>query len=57
MIVGVKTHLIVELFISLEISWNLDVKNMLAWPIWVIKTEVMGKRRAGSQIGNLTPDH
>jgi hypothetical protein len=30
------------------------------WPcmsIWTFATQVMGKRRAGSQTGNLTPDH
>jgi hypothetical protein len=31
--------------------------NGLLWPIWTSKTQVMVKRRAGSQIANLTPDH
>jgi hypothetical protein len=41
---------------SLESSWNLDVWNEFAWPIWTPKTQVMAKRRVGSRIGNLTPD-
>jgi len=44
-------------FISLKIYWNVDVLNGLAWPIWTLKTQVMAKRKSGSQIGNLTPDH
>ncbi len=40
-----------------KISWNLDVQNGLAWPIWILKTQVMAKRRVRSQIVNLTPDH
>jgi hypothetical protein len=31
--------------------------NALALVIWTSATQVMGKRRAGSQIGSLTPDH
>jgi hypothetical protein len=31
--------------------------NGLALAIWTSVAQVMGKRRAGSQIGNLTPDH
>jgi hypothetical protein len=41
----------------LEISLNLDVQNGFAWTIWVIKTQVMAKRKAGGQIPNLLPDH
>jgi len=41
----------------MESSWNVDIWNGLALPIWTSKTHVMVKRRAGSQIGNLTPDH
>jgi hypothetical protein len=43
-------------FISLESSWNVDVSNGLALLIWTSETQVMAKRRAGSQIVNLTPD-
>jgi hypothetical protein len=56
-IVGVKTQWIEEFLISLESSWNLDVQNELAWPIWTSKTQVMAKRRVGSQIDSLTVDH
>jgi hypothetical protein len=31
--------------------------NGLTLPIWTSATQVMGKRRAGSQTANLTPDH
>jgi hypothetical protein len=51
-IARVTTHWIKDFLISLEISCNVNVQNMLAWPIWVIKTQVMAKRRA-----TLTPDH
>jgi hypothetical protein len=34
-----------------------NVQNGLAWPIWTSATQVMAKRRVGSQIGSLTPDH
>jgi hypothetical protein len=37
-IAGVKTHWIEAFFISLESSWNLDVWNRLAWPIWTSET-------------------
>jgi len=53
----VKTHWIENFFISLKSSWNVNVWNGLAWPIWILETQVMAKRWAGSQIGNLTPDH
>ncbi len=29
----------------------------VTWPIWTSKTQVMGKRKVKSQIGNLTPEH
>jgi hypothetical protein len=51
-IAGVKTHFIKNFFISLEISWNVDVWNGFAWPIWTLKTQVMAKRKVGSQIAN-----
>jgi hypothetical protein len=38
-------------------SWNVDIKNALALAIRTSAAQVMGKRRAGSQIGSLTPDH
>jgi hypothetical protein len=56
-IAGVKTPCIVMFFISLENYWNVDVENGLAWAIWIFATQVMAKRKAGSQIGTLTPDH
>jgi hypothetical protein len=46
----------VELFISLESYWKLDVQNGLAWPIWTFATQVMAKRKVGSQTGSLTLD-
>jgi hypothetical protein len=56
-IVGVKNQWLEEFLISLESPWNVDVQNGLASPIWTSKTQVMAKKRAGSQIGSLTPDH
>ncbi len=43
--------------VSLERPWSIDIENGLALAIWTFVTQVMGKRRAGSQTGNLTPDH
>jgi len=31
--------------------------NGLVWPIWTSETQVMAKKKVGSQIGSLTPDH
>jgi hypothetical protein len=56
-IAGVKTHWIEKLFISLKSYWNLDVKNGFAWLIWTFETQVMAKRKVGSQIGSLTFEH
>jgi hypothetical protein len=56
-IAGVKTPCIGVLFMALKRSWSLDVQNGLAWAIWTSTAQVMGKRRADSQIGSLTPDH
>jgi hypothetical protein len=56
-IVGVKTLCIEVFFIPLKRSWSVDVQNGLAWAIWTFEAQVMGKRRAGSQTGSLTPDH
>jgi hypothetical protein len=44
-------------FILLERPWSVDVENGLAWAVWTSATQVMGKRRAGSQTSNLTFDH
>jgi hypothetical protein len=41
----------------LEIYRSLDVENGLAWAIWTFATQVMAKRKVGSQTGSLTPDH
>jgi hypothetical protein len=46
-----------EFFISLKISWNINVKNGFASPIWTLETQVMAKKRVGSQVGSLIPDH
>ncbi len=40
-------------FFSLESSWSVDVQNGLAWAIWTSATQVMGKRRSGSQTSSL----
>jgi hypothetical protein len=56
-IAGVKTPCIVTFFISLESYQNVDVKNVLAWAIWTYEAQVMAKRKARSQTGNLTPNH
>jgi hypothetical protein len=56
-IARVKTPQIGAFFISLESYWSVDVQNGLAWPIWTFATQVMAKRKAGSQTGNSTPDH
>jgi hypothetical protein len=52
-----QTPRIEMFFISLKRFWSVDVQNGLAWAIWTSTTQVMVKRRAGSQIGSLTPDH
>jgi hypothetical protein len=52
-----KTPCLEVFFISLERPWSVDVENGLAWAIWTSAAQVMAKRRAESQIGNLTPDH
>jgi hypothetical protein len=38
-------------------SWDVDIENGLALVIWTSAAQVMGKRRAESQTGSLTPDH
>ncbi len=52
-----KTPCIEEFFTSLESYWSVDVYNGLTWPVWTSATQVMAKRKVGSQIGNLIPDH
>jgi hypothetical protein len=52
-----KTHRIGVFLVSLERSWNVDIENALALAIRTSTAQVMGKRRAGSQTGSLTPDH
>jgi len=43
-------HLALGVFlVSLESSWNVDIENALAFSIWTSVSQVMGKRRAGSQ--------
>jgi hypothetical protein len=57
LIAGVKSPHIWMFFIPLERSWSVDVQNSLAWAIWTSAAQVMGERKVGSQIDNLTPDH
>jgi hypothetical protein len=52
-----KTPRIGVFLVSLQRSWNVDIENSLAFSIWTSAAQVMGKRRAGSQTGSLTPDH
>jgi hypothetical protein len=53
---GQNTH-IEEFFVSLKIYWSVNVWNGLAWLISTFATQVMAKRKVGSQTGSLTPDH
>jgi hypothetical protein len=48
-----ETPCIGVFLVSLERSWSVDNENCLALAIWTSVTQVMGKRRAGSQ----TADH
>jgi hypothetical protein len=53
-----EKHLAFGVFlVSLERFRNVDIENALALKIRTSAAQVMGKRRVGSQIGNLTPDH
>ncbi len=52
-----KTLHLEEFFIPLEMSWSVHIENGLTWAIWIIAAQVMSKRRAESQTGNLTLDH
>ncbi len=56
-IIGIKTIWIGVFFISLESYQSVNVKNDLAWAIWTSISQIMAKRKARSQTGNLTPDH
>jgi hypothetical protein len=56
-IAGVKTPRIGVFFMSLESYQSVDVKNGLAWAIWTSLTQVMVKRKVGSQTTSLTPNH
>ncbi len=53
----VKTPRIGMFFISLESYWNVDVENELTWTIWTFAAQVMAKRKAENQIGNLIFDN
>jgi hypothetical protein len=52
-----KTPRIEAFLVSLKRSWNIDIENGLALTIRTSAAQVMGKRKAESQTGNLTPDH
>jgi len=54
---GPKTTRIGVFLVSLERSWSVNIENALTLGIWTSVAQVMGKRRAGSQTGSLTPDH
>jgi hypothetical protein len=56
-IARVKTPCIEAFFISLKSYQSIDVENGLVWAIWTFVAQVMAKRKAESQTGNLTPDH
>jgi len=56
-IAEVKKPHIGVFFISLESYRSVDVENGFTWAIWTFVTHVMAKRKAESQIGNLTPNH
>jgi hypothetical protein len=52
-----KTPRLGVFLVSLKRSRSVDVQNGLALVIWTFAAQVMGKRRVGSQTGNLAPDH
>jgi hypothetical protein len=56
-IAKVKTPRLEVFFIPVEKPWSVDVENGLAWAIWTSVAQVMAERKAGSQIGSLTPNH
>jgi hypothetical protein len=51
----VKTPCVEVFFISMKRSWSVDVQNGFMCAIWTSASQVMGKRRAGSQTGSLNP--
>jgi len=55
-IAGVKIPCLEVFFIPLERFWSVDVENGLAWAIRTFVAQVKVER-AGSQTGNLTPNH
>jgi hypothetical protein len=57
MILGVKTHWIEKFLIPLKNYWHIDVKNGFAWYIWVLRTQIMAKRKVENQKVNLILDH
>jgi hypothetical protein len=54
---GVKTPRIGVFFMSSESYRSVNVKNGLAWAIWISAAQVMAKRKAVSQTVSLTPNH
>jgi hypothetical protein len=56
-IIGVKTPRIETFFISSKSYRSVDVENELVWAIGTSVGRVIAKRKVGSQICNLTPDH
>jgi len=56
-IAGVKTPRIGAFFISLKSYQSVNVENGLAWAIWTFASQVMAKKKVGSQTGSLIPDH
>ncbi len=52
-----KTPRIGVFLVSLKRFWSVDIENGLVLAIWTSVAQVMGKRRAESQTGSLTPDH
>jgi len=56
-IARVKTPFLEAFFISLESYRSVNVENDPARSIWTFATQVMAKRRVGSQTSSLTPYH
>ncbi len=48
-IAGLKKPCIGVFLVPLERFWSVDVQNGFAWAIWTSASQVMVKRRAGSQ--------
>jgi len=45
------------IFKLLKMSWNLNIENGFPFSIWRSKVQVMNKRIAKNETGNLTPNH